>query len=89
MVRGITIKYFKYPSTSLCLVYLLLLTILNIVSVYQLVHIYMAPGIEPGNLIRSTLIRSPPGSFLLKLSNMVTDVTEENTVKNIVIRLQT
>ena len=25
----------------------------------------MAPGIEPGNLIRSTLIRYPPGPFNL------------------------
>ena len=30
----------------------------------QLVHICRAPGIEPGNLIRSTLIRYPPGPFL-------------------------
>ena len=31
----------------------------------------MSPGIEPGNLIRSTLIRSPPGAFFFceKLSN--------------------
>ena len=48
------------------LVNLPLLTILRIVSVYQLVHIFMAPGIEPGNLIRSTLIRSPPGPFFKK-----------------------
>ena len=39
------------------------------------VHICMAPGIEPGNLIRSTLIRYPPGPFLLKLSNKVTGET--------------
>ena len=26
----------------------------------------MAPGIEPGNLIRSTLIRYTPGPFLVK-----------------------
>ena len=31
--------------------------------VYQLVHIHLPPGIEPGNLIRSTLIRPPPGAF--------------------------
>ena len=38
-------------------------TIKSIVSAYQLAHIYLAPGIEPGNLIRPTLIRSPPGAF--------------------------
>ena len=37
----------------------------------------MAPGIEPGNLIRSTLIRYPPGPFLLNLSN---NKTAENIV---------
>ena len=50
--------------------YLPVLTIVSIVSVYQLVHIYMSPGIEPENLIRSTLIRSPPGAFF------VNEVTE-------------
>ena len=35
----------------------------SIVGVHQLAHIYMTPGIEPGNLIRPTLIRSPPGVF--------------------------
>ena len=55
-------------STILNLVHLPLLTILSIVSVCQFVHFYMSPGIEPGNLIRTTLIRSPPGaSFLLNL----------------------
>ena len=73
-------KFVKYyvSSTSLYFVYLLLLTILSIVSVYQLVGIYLSPGIEPGNLIRSTLIRSPPGAFFLsKLISMnkVTGVT--------------
>ena len=32
---------------------------------HQLVQIYMSPGIEPGNLIRSTLIRPPPGAVFL------------------------
>ena len=50
-------------STVLYLVYLPSANILSIVSVYQLAHIYMSPGIEPENLIRSTLIRSPPGAF--------------------------
>ena len=45
----------------------------------------MAPGIEPGNLIRSTLIRSPPGPFLLKLGNKVTGVTKQDIVENIVM----
>ena len=45
----------------------------------------MAPGIEPENLIRSILIRYPPGPFLLKLSNKVTGVTEQNAVKNKVV----
>ena len=48
---------------------------LRIVSVYQLLHICMAPGIEPGNLIRSTLIRYPPGPFLLKQGYM-DDITK-------------
>ena len=42
----------------------------------QLLDMTVSPGIEPGNPIRSTLIRSPPGAFfLLKLSNKVTGVT--------------
>ena len=45
----------------------------------------MAPGIEPGNLIRSTLIRYPPGPFFVKLSNKVTGVTEQNAVENKVV----
>ena len=45
----------------------------------------MAPGIEPGNLIRSTLIRYPPGPFFVKLSNKVTGVTEQNAVQNKVV----
>ena len=40
--------YFKFRILTL-------LTIPSIVSVYQFVHIYMAPGIEPGHL---------PGPFL-------------------------
>ena len=46
----------------------------------------MAPGIEPGNLIRSTLIRYPPGPFFfVKLSEKVTGVTEQNAVENKVV----
>ena len=45
----------------------------------------MAPGIEPGNLIRSTLIRYPPGPFLLQLTYKVTGVTEQNAVENKVV----
>ena len=44
----------------------------------------MAPGIEPGNLIRSTLIRHPPGPFLLNLGNKeVTCVTQQNVAENL------
>ena len=40
-VSGITINYYKYPSIILNFVHLPQLTILSIVSVYQLVHIYL------------------------------------------------
>ena len=33
-------------------------------------HIFLSPGIEPGNLIRSTLIRSPPGAFFVIVENI-------------------
>ena len=52
-------------------------------------HIYVSPGIEPENLIRSTLIRSPPGTFFVKSkgssSNKVTSVKRS---RNIAITLQ-
>ena len=48
---------YLYGGTSLYLVYL------PMCISYQLVHICLPPGIEPGNLIRSTLIRPPPGAF--------------------------
>ena len=38
----------------------------------------MAPGIEPGNLIRSTLIRSPPGAGF---SDKVTGVATKRSGK--------
>ena len=47
--------------------YLLQLTIPGIVSVHQWLQIFLSPGIEPGNLIRSTLIRSPPGAVFFKI----------------------
>ena len=52
-------------------------------------HLHLAPGIEPGNLIRSTLIRYPPGPFFEELcGNMVTGVTQQNTVENLVVYKQ-
>ena len=66
-IRRYSPKYVdKFPVLGLYLVNLPLLSTLRIVSVYQLATIFMAPGIEPGNLIRSTLIRYPPGPFLVK-----------------------
>ena len=55
MVTVSTHCYFKFS--------LLTSTNYSVVGVYQSAHMYMAPGIEPGNLIRSTLIRSLPGPF--------------------------
>ena len=72
------------------LTYLIIVTVNTNYNKYSLcisasVHfIFMAPGIEPGNLIRSTLIRFPPGPFLLKLSNKVIGV-KQNIVENIMI----
>ena len=66
--------------------YLPIPTIPSVVSVYQLVRIYMAPGIEPGNLIRSTLIRSPPGAgFFLNLVIRLHALHKQNITENIVM----
>ena len=64
---------FKYQVINMNLVYL---PLRSIVRVHQLAAIFMSPGIEPGNLIRSTLIKSLPGAFFeKKISNKVTGVT--------------
>ena len=61
------------------LVYLPLLTILSVVSVYQVARLYMAPGIEPGNLIRSTLIRSPPGAGFFAKTKVTGRITKRSS----------
>ena len=62
MVSGIS------SNCKYLVVYLLLLTVLS--KWCLSVHIFSSPGIEPGNLIRSTLIRSPPGAFFVIVENI-------------------
>ena len=65
---------------SISFLYHLALSLVGVVySLHHLVHrISVAPGIEPGNLIRSTLIRYHPGPA----GNKVTCVTEQNRRKH-------